>query len=256
MDSRACLPLRRQVGDGLGQPRDRAWRTMPGRSAFRDVFGPPCVREVVRRLEMISHFQRGGTEGTLLHGSGRNPAESGTCGDWQISELSSVFSGLVYPCNKVVLRATVWTLAMPYDGERSARTRPASTRVAQRLRREFGAALWRKTKRAPIPPVVVGGHRRSSTGAELRTVDPAHEGPRRGTERPGRPGHSHIGSPAEARTSLFSAIARPRASPGSLAARPGRRARLVLPLLRLVLDGLDLYVLAPEGVSDHFLPLC
>jgi hypothetical protein len=24
---------------------------------------PPCVREVVRRLEMISHFQRGGTEG-------------------------------------------------------------------------------------------------------------------------------------------------------------------------------------------------
>ncbi len=25
--------------------------------------GPPTVREVVRRLEMISHFQRGGTEG-------------------------------------------------------------------------------------------------------------------------------------------------------------------------------------------------
>jgi hypothetical protein len=28
-----------------------------------DVRLPPCVREVVRRLEMISHFQRGGTEG-------------------------------------------------------------------------------------------------------------------------------------------------------------------------------------------------
>ena len=26
-------------------------------------FGPPCVREVVRRLDMISRFQMGGTEG-------------------------------------------------------------------------------------------------------------------------------------------------------------------------------------------------
>src|SRR3954451_7780198 len=38
---------------------------------------PPSVREVVRRLEVISHFQRGGTEGRvgLLGGTPRGGSE-------------------------------------------------------------------------------------------------------------------------------------------------------------------------------------
>src|SRR5215207_672779 len=92
--------------------------------------------------------------------------------------------------------------------------------------------------------------------AELRRPGPRRSEAWNGAAgAPWRPGRFHIGSPAEARTSLFSAIARPRASPGSLAARPGRRARSASALPRLLLDGLDLHVLAPAGVADHLLPL-
>ena len=42
------------------------------------IFVTPCVREVVRRLEMISHFRRGGTEGCVgqLDGAPRGGSEA------------------------------------------------------------------------------------------------------------------------------------------------------------------------------------
>src|SRR4051794_5578939 len=73
---RLRIPLgREQEVDGLAAAVDRPIQVGPA-ALHLDVglIHAPCVREVVRRLEMISHFQRAGRRDELAYSTERRAA--------------------------------------------------------------------------------------------------------------------------------------------------------------------------------------